>query len=293
MTGGSLIVFFFIHFIPVRIIIFLALVFFHIVGYSQVKIKVVDERNLPVPFATVAWNTTNGIVATEDGLVTIPKFRDIDDSVLVTSIGYKDKKLYQRDIKGDVINIVKMETSFYQMPEVIAGAKSKISKIGYSGKRPRCYVVNFMEDRSMEAGVKIAGYERGAFLEEIQVYIEKASSGRLPFRLKLYQPQNNYPGISILNNNVVIESYRTGAWHKIPLGRFNIQLPDNGVFVGVEWLITHKSKGFLAIGADDWSNNENRYERIGNTGFFKLAEQRKPRLNSCIITIKMVTRSAK
>ena len=272
-----------------KTLIILVCIFHQLICSSQIRIKVVNNENLGIPFATVAWNKTSGLVTLEDGTVTIPNMNNIDDSILVTSIGYQDRIIYKKNINPDAVNVIHMDPLIISLPAVVVGSKFKIYQTGYIGKKPKCYIVNLLENRAFETGVKIEGYKTASFLEEIHIYIDPSSTGNIPFRLKIYNVENGLPGKNILNDNLIIKNYTPGLWEKFSLNHLNIQLPAIGFFVGIEWLITQKDKGKLAIGADNWTSNEHRYIKMGNTGFLKLPGEKLNKKNKCIPAIKIIT----
>lgn len=235
---------------------------------AQVIIKIVDSAKGPIQWATVLWNEGGGRVTNEEGVVIISSYDEIRDSVKISSVGYIGVTLLKKNITNNSTHLVTLTEDVVALPIVQVGnGKKKIEKI-YGCPFSKGKKVNFINNLTerLELGVKISGYPDESSLKSISVYISKKSGEQLPFRFKIYENRNDFPGKPVLNENVIIKTYKTGQWNTFDLEEKNILLPDNSFFVGIEWLVPDKNEKQLAIGGAKWPN-QGQYVSFGNSRF--------------------------
>ncbi|TCK66756.1 carboxypeptidase-like protein [Winogradskyella wandonensis] len=114
------------------------LILFCFVAHSQneskeLLFKVVDkEDNFPIAYATIQFRVSpNGIIADEEGDFRVPyKYKVINDSLIITSIGYKTKIVDLESVKDNKINLILMESKTEELDEIIITTKKKDTDFG-------------------------------------------------------------------------------------------------------------------------------------------------------------------
>ena len=86
-----------------------------------------------------------------------------------------------------------------------------------------------------------------------------------------YGNKNDLPGKDILNENIVIDKYKTNSWNNYRLDSMSIQLPINGFFVAIEWLCTDiKSENDLCIGLTNKLAESSTFYKYVNSDWIQL-----------------------
>lgn len=221
---------------------------------QMLTIKVIDSSKKPIEWATVTWDSNGGLVTNSEGVVTIPSYNEIKDSVNISSIGYKDLTIKKENIIENSMNIIALTEDIITLPPVLAGKGNNVVEKIYGcsfGKRKTTNYINSLNQR-IELGVRISGYPQNSYIHSVSIYIPKEAEEMLPFRIKLYENKNDFPGKIILYDNIIIKNYQAGKWNTFNLEDKNISLPVNSFFIGIEWLITDKNTKVLSIGGANW-----------------------------------------
>ena len=58
--------------------------------------------------------------------------------------------------------------------------------------------------------------------------------------MRIYKPDGNYngPNTDILTENVVVSAPAGGQWYTVDLTPYNVQAPEEGFFVAMEWIVS-------------------------------------------------------
>lgn len=77
-----------------------------------------------------------------------------------------------------------------------------------------------------------------AIIGSVRYFISKVGFPTAPFRITLYAVDSitKGPGVSLLNSDTIVHGSKGGAWLETDLRVFNIPVPTNGFFVGMQWL---------------------------------------------------------
>jgi hypothetical protein len=211
-------------------------------AWSQIKIsgKVVDsDTRLPIEFATIS-NLTNrtGIFTTENGDFRITL--NHNDTIEISCVGYKTVKLFTPRLENNELTIL-LTPITRELQEVIVSnidwTKYKEKRIGYAGKKSNWHVWGLT---GLEYAVYVPNEKKikGAYIWELLYKMVKRSNDTVLVRLHVYEvTANGTPGKELLDLNVVKKI--TGKMNQLVaynISDYKIKLPENGVFVGIEWL---------------------------------------------------------
>lgn len=235
---------------------------------TVVTVRVINTKEEPVPYCSVTWSQTKGLVTNDSGIVIIEKRSEIVDSISISTIGYLPVKISIHEISQPFHTIVLKESGII-LPELIIAKREKELQLGCTAeKEGYSFLTNIGSNSYLEAGYLIAGYPNYSLLNGISVFIAKKSESKIPFRIRIYKNENGAPGNDLLNGSIIISSYKTGKWCDISFDTLNLQLPIEGVFVTIEWLITNDLKNAkLCIGQTHDIKEGNTVLKTGNSAW--------------------------
>ena len=221
---------------------------------QRLAISVVDDQNKPLPYSSVIWNKDLGLVTDSSGKVGIPDISLID-SLLVQSLGYEQKVFYRSEIPTTGRLLVRLKPRVIELPEVIVWKAFDHAEFGVTVKKEGFIFFKHNTCTNFQIAVMISGYKSPAKLDNVSVFISRASEGDLPFRIRIYEiKQDGLPGEDLLDENIIVSNYKIGKWNTIDLSAFNFgKLPDSGFFVAMELLCDdlNKKNGLCVAGTDE------------------------------------------
>ncbi len=205
--------------------------------------KVYDHKTKdPIPYVNLSFlNTLKGTSTDEEGhfYLDIPE-PYLEKKVHISSLGYKDtiveaKKLYA----AKRINMV--EESF-ELDEVVVS-----ESLGNSD------VLNPVTSYSLTSGFAssstpwvLALYfpnigAQKKVVNKVTVFFQKNAEFKratAKFRLRIYDvdPITKKPNKDLMRKSMVLESKVMKEYVSVDLSAFNIRIPQNGIYIGLEWL---------------------------------------------------------
>jgi len=196
----------------------------------------------PIPYVNLSFlNTLKGTSTDEKGHF----FLDLPTPYLnkqlhISSLGYKDTIVVANEIfKAKRFEMV--EESF-ELDEVVVS-----ESFGNSA------VLNPIRSNSLTSGFSssstpwvLALYfpnieAQEKYIDKVTVFFQKNNKFKRPtakFRLRIYDVDSDTkrPNTDILRKSIVLESDIEEDFVSIDLDAFNLKIPENGIFIGVEWL---------------------------------------------------------
>ena len=180
--------------------------------------------------------------ADDNGKAKINYYRPTDfDTIVVTSVGYKPCKLSCRELKQ--INEINLEQQVYALNEVIVkskkGKKPRTVKLG--NNTPPCYPISsYYIPWGTQAALFIKNEKVTGQIITIRYYMKDILGQEQhirPFRVRIYNvdPNTKAPGEDLLKEQIIV-SLDKKNWIEVDVSHYNIQLPPEGVFVGLEVL---------------------------------------------------------
>jgi hypothetical protein len=210
--------------------------------YSQVKGTVINLKTKEkIPYVNI-WveNENIGATASLQGefelAVTKPKV------IIFSAIGFETKKINSDSIK----NIVELKPAITELAEVIVTQKrqtqrftigefkkSQISSGFACGKTPWIVARYFAYKQD---------YQDTKFLEKIKVFTNSDVKDA-KFNVRLYGVNSEgKPEGYIYDENIIGIAKKGRKMTEIDLSELNIEFPEKGFFVALEWLIVEENK---------------------------------------------------
>ena len=196
----------------------------------------------PIPYVNLSFlNTLKGTSTDEKGhfFIDIPT-PFLDKQIHISSLGYKDTIVVAKNIYK--MKRFDMVEESYELDEVVVS-----QSLGNSD------VLNPISSYSLTSGFSssstpwvLALYfpnigAQKKYMEKVTVFFQKNSEFNRPtakFRLRIYDvdPETKKPKTDILRKSMVLESNVEEDFVSIDLGALNMKIPQEGIYVGVEWL---------------------------------------------------------
>ncbi len=200
--------------------------------------KIIDsETQQPIPYSTIiVKNSTIGTMADINGFFKLNITKNLSDSLIFSSLGYKDKVISGSQLKGSV----SLQRKNYEIPEVIVynkktttvelGVKRSAKQSSGIGTQSK---MNFQEVLYIPNDLQIEGW-----IKTISYYILNDGVPNTPFRVRIFEKNDTLkcPSKDILNKSVIISGKKRGGWITVETDSLHIPFSKNGVFIGMEWL---------------------------------------------------------
>jgi CarboxypepD_reg-like domain len=206
--------------------------------FSQIKGKVIDEKNTPIPFVNIAIENENfGTTSEENGEFRIRE-SDKNKNLIFTAIGF-DKKV---SIATENLVVV-LKPSEYQLDEIII-LKKFGTKEKEIGKTDNAVFQAF--DNGPRIDTKFfpynASYKKTKFIKQFSIQTDsKLENASL--KIHFYSvDENGYPLNELLNKNFIVSVTKGIKKSIFNISNLNLVMPKNGIFVGFEKLIIDKNK---------------------------------------------------
>ncbi len=205
--------------------------------------KITDKMTGKVlPFSSIeVFALEKGVLANDNGefILSMPA-NSRKDTIECSFLGYKRKKLVLNDLSDTSINIIPLEKESYVLNEVSVRPKYMITKklgvvvrknkgnwhLGNPGDQHAILIKN--------------PFNKKGFLKNVSFYITKNGFSKAPFRVRIYSYDtlNNKPGEDLLNTSLIVSYNKTKGWFTIDMSQYNIEFPEKGLFVAMEWILT-------------------------------------------------------
>ncbi|AWH85463.1 hypothetical protein HYN59_10195 [Flavobacterium album] len=213
-------------------------------SFAQIKGTVIDnETKQPVLLVNI-WilGEDKGTTADENGNFTLPETKSTE-TIIFAAVGYTDARLKAADIKDTVL----MEAKAIELEDVIIqkrknrvfrtvnplDAETEAHFAASTTVTPRM-VARFIPYKKE--------YAATPFLKDIKFVTVSRSPGST-FNVRLYSvAEDGSPGEPLYNENIIGTAKKKRHVTTVDLSSLNIQMPERGFFVAVEWLIIDSNR---------------------------------------------------
>ncbi|WP_177761711.1 carboxypeptidase-like regulatory domain-containing protein [Flavobacterium sp. I3-2] len=206
--------------------------------FSQINGVVVDENNKPLSYVNI-WNKdlSAGATSNIEGKFLVEKATE-KDTLVLSLAGYETRKLSVKD--DQIIKLKKKEKQSNQVVEnpenkkTLTIGKSIRQNLFFSpGNLPWIYAKYFKNDSS-DTSI--------SYLNKVEVFI-RSNVANATFKLRFFKANlDGTPGEDLLIEPLVVHPVRDNRKNTINLLEYKIKMPETGVFVGIEWLLTENNR---------------------------------------------------
>lgn len=215
----------------------------------KAQIKVVDSiTKMPIPFTTITFGENNGFYTNQDGEFNLKEVHS--ESISIFCLGYEKKTI---EIKSINQNTIFLKPSSFELSEIIISNKknkTRIKKI-----KPEKHN-DFLQSYMLNIGGELAIYVPNNFdsndvvLKSLLIPVvtktisfdknmtgKKQQVKKLPFsamyKISFYENENNRPKEQLNYESITIVLNEESTIVNLNLEKYTIDLPKNGLFVGI------------------------------------------------------------
>ena len=200
-----------------------------------------SNTNGALPYVSIGIsNKEIGTVSNKNGNFNFNLEREnIDDTLCVSMIGYKTKKILLRNLfaQNDKIQI-NLEEDISELDEIVIGAKGLKDRIIGNKTETKFLSTGFSYDQlGAEMGIRINVRKDPTYVDTFNFSVShNRLSAKSIFRLNIYNIINGKPANNVLKNNIIIpiKAKQTGVI-SVDLTEYGIVLKDD-VIVSLEWV---------------------------------------------------------
>jgi len=212
-----------------------------------IKGQICDEDHQPIEFAAILFKASgNGLITDGNGnFRTILKKKDLTDTLIISSLGFEKKRIAIEGLSSTSSFRIVLKKKPVNLPEITILRKKYKNKtwgndglfsigsmyIDTHGQQTVLYIEN--ED-SMKGKIV-----------SVNFYLSRKGNTKAPFRVRLYEKDtlSGKPGKDLLSEMIVAKPNSKSGWFKMDLTEFDIQIPEQGFFAGIEGLYPGNQQG--------------------------------------------------
>lgn len=211
-------------------------------SHSQINAVVIDSISKEIiPYVNI-WieNENIGTTSNEKGEFTLD-YPENSAHIVFSAIGYETRKIPA----GKLGNIVHLNPQVTELREVVISAqlnkeleigsfkKLEINRYWSHSTNPRIHAAYFKFKEE---------YRETAFLKNIRI-LTKSDVRNAKFMIRLYAVNDSgAPEGYIYNHPIAGIAEKGKRITEIDVSELNIEFPEQGVFIAIEWLITESNK---------------------------------------------------
>lgn len=267
------------------ICLFSLLLFFHKLAISQTPSylgRLLDKsNNNTIEYGHIYLKgKPYGVLSNIDGLFSLSNISQ-NDTVVVSCVGYEtltltfdaltikqqdiflNPKIYNltsAKIKSGEPRIIK--TGFL-VPKIendkISGTHHGRISDGYTLINTGFQIATFIENKEEKIGL----------IQYVEFFLHKEGIANTPSRLRLYSVNDmGAPKEDLLNKSIIVTDGKNNKWVKVDLRDYQIELPQNGFFIAMEWLQTNNEAFVYNSKYKNFVGNRGK-ERLKQEGHMK------------------------
>jgi hypothetical protein len=210
----------------------------HFSLFSQIKGKVVDENNNPIPFVNITFENENGGTSSEENGAFVLNSNDKHKILVFSALGFETKK-----IAVSQTAIVVLKKADFQLDEIVLLNK-------HNTKEREIGVTENLIFQANENGPRIdakffpyfAKYKKTKFIKKFSIQTDSKIDDAL-LKIHFYSvDKEGFPSIELLKKEYIVSINKGTKYITFNISNFNLTMPKNGIFVGFEKLYVEKNK---------------------------------------------------
>jgi CarboxypepD_reg-like domain len=223
--------------------LFVLMLFFSLSVFSQIKGKVIDEKNQPISFVNIAVENENkGTTSEENGEFSI-NLLDKNKNLIFSALGFEKKT-----VKASESSEVKLTSKQYQLDEVLIAKRfeTKERLIGETDNQV-CQAFDNGPRIDIKFFPNLPIYKKTKFIKYVTIYTDSRIENAT-IKIHFYKVDiNGFPGEEMLKKDFIATVKKGTINNVFDLTDLNLKMPLKGLFVGFEKLIIEKNKSEKTI----------------------------------------------
>lgn len=207
--------------------------------FAQIKGVVKDSLSgQPIPYVNISVeNENSGTTSEENGTFRLPESIN-GKNVIFSALGFEKKK-----VKASKASEILLKPIDYQLDEVIVN-NSLGTKQREIGKSESAILQAF--DNGPRIDTKFfpyhPSYKKTKYIKQVVIKTDNALE-KATLKIHLYRvDEAGFPSEEILHKDLLITVKKGTTTTKIDLTKYQIKIPKNGIFIGIEKLIIESNK---------------------------------------------------
>lgn len=221
-----------------KLLIILLFAKFNLIAQKECTWKVVDNKTkIPIPYAII--KIADKIFYTDSiGKCFINKEIVLED-IKISCIGYQSQSLFKSKNCEEIIYLNPKEII---LPEVeISYKKGRLKTLGSLKKTTNTLA---MPNHSIIAVYFSNESKNNKIIRKILLPYKTNGVISSSFRLHLFSVnKNNIPESELIEKNIISLPTDKKGELEFDVSQFNIAIPNNGIFIGIEWLSSERNDG--------------------------------------------------
>lgn len=214
--------------------------------------KIINSKtNEIIPYATIAIPQNNkGTISDSLGnfKLTINE-QDLNCKIYISALGYFNDSLQINEKNLDEVLIINLRPKTYSLTEIkVTPQKYKLFKFGITKPNKKGWWNYGMP--GLQRAIYIPNNNKTeCIISDLNVFIDTVGFPEAPVRVRIYSVKNNNiePDVDLLRSNVIIRNSKGGEFVTVDLSSHQIVFPENGLFVGIEWLYENETYFYTKV----------------------------------------------
>lgn len=225
--------------------------FLNVLVNAQIKGKVIDENNQPIPYVNILVENENiGTTSDLDGSFALGIKEE--KTLIFSILGYEKLKL-----KSTQATVVKMRSTTYQLGEISIVNKKETKQLEI-GKTENSIRQAFENGPRFDAKFFpfLPKYTKTKYVKKVIIYTE-SSIEKATVKIHFYQiGEDGLPGEELLEKDYIATVKKGSRMTQFDLSSLNIIFPKKGLFVAIERLFVESNKLEKTVAASDPSKTK-------------------------------------
>lgn len=221
---------------------------FPIIANAQLKLagKVLDANTKQaIAYVNIEnFKAQIGAQTNQDGVfeLNLSKGKQTD-TLKISCVGYADK--YITHLQSNEQLVYELLPLVFQLNEVkVSNKKPREIEVGILNKSGHKW--KSVNQRLQNPGTQSAIYlkndnYKSAYLKTLHFYMGDEMFDA-PFRVRIYENKNGIPGQDLLEKSLTYSATKKKSWNTFDVTAYNILMPENGLWVSIEWIANEKYK---------------------------------------------------
>lgn len=224
------------------------LLLFPVIATAQLKLvgKVLDANTKQsIAYVNIEnFKAQIGTQTNQDGVfeLNLSKGKQTD-TLKISCVGYADQ--YITNLQSNEHLVYELSPLVFQLNEVkVSHQKPTEVEVGILNKNGR--KLEHLNQKLQNPGTQNAIYlknnnYKSAYLKKLHFFMGDDMFDA-PFRIRIYENKNGIPGKDLLEKNITYSATKKKSWNIFDVTAYNILMPENGLWVSVEWIANEKYK---------------------------------------------------
>lgn len=226
-------------------------------GQLQIKGKILDATTKqPIAYVNIEnFKYKAGTQSNQAGdfILELAQAKS-SDTIKISCVGYADKYITNLNSNQEALYI--LTPVVFQLNEIKVVKREIVEKVVgvINTKGHKIIVFNQrIQAPGLQRAVLMKNDGSEGYLKSIHFYVG-SDMYEAPFRVHIYENENNSPGQDLLNKSLEFTAYKMNSWNEFDISTYNLSIPKDGFWVSLEWIKNEKymaeAKPFSATNKD-------------------------------------------